>query len=172
MNKLILYIAVSEDGFIADSEGGVDWLPQGNDPEDVVGFKALMERIGSIVMGSHSYQQIVTFGEWAWLDKKTYVLTSRPLVSELGCIEFTNNSPISLMEKIRNIQADKDIWLLGGAKIAQSFARDNLIDEIVLTIIPTKLEKGIPLSVPLEAFRLSAEKPCMNGIVQRIFTRF
>jgi hypothetical protein len=41
MNKTILYIATSKDDFIADKNGGVDWLPHPKDDHDleVVGYK-------------------------------------------------------------------------------------------------------------------------------------
>lgn len=173
MNKVILYIATSQDGFIADSEGGVDWLPhpETSDDLEIVGYNRLMTRIDTIVMGSRSYQQIITFGEWGWPDKQTYVFTSKPQSSELACVEFTNDNPITFMEKIRNTQTNKDIWLLGGAQLAKSFARDNLIDEVILTIIPTKLEQGISLDMPLDGFTLSTEKLCMDGIVQKAYLR-
>ena len=87
MNKVILYIATSLDGFIADKEGGVDWLPhETEDPKDLVGFKALLNRISVIVMGSKSYKQILTFGQWAWPDKQTYVFTSQNLKTRSNLI--------------------------------------------------------------------------------------
>ncbi len=68
MNKIILYVATSQDGFIADKDGGVGWLPhpsEDNVDKDEFGFKALMDRIAIIIMGSKSYQQILGFGDWA-----------------------------------------------------------------------------------------------------------
>ena len=120
MSKVILYIATSEDGFIADTQGGVDWLPHPKTPEDleIVGYNQLMKCIGIIVMGSRSYQQIITFGNWGWPDKHTYVFTSNPMRSELAHVEFINDTPAVFMEKIRQNKTDKDIWLLGGAALA------------------------------------------------------
>jgi len=171
VSKAILYIATSKDGFIADVDGGVDWLPHPDDPEDLVGYKALLERIGVIVMGRHSYEQILTFGEWAWKDKQTYVFTSNKLESKVPSVEFVNDDPKVFMEKLKATGLDKDVWLLGGAKLAQSFLTDDLIDEIVLTIIPINLGSGIHLALPLDNFTLRAEKPCMDGIIQRVYLR-
>lgn len=66
MSKVILYIATSADGFIADDSGGIDWLPQPTSSVDLetVGYNRLIERIDTIVMGSRSYEQIMTFGAW------------------------------------------------------------------------------------------------------------
>lgn len=85
--KIILYIVTSLDGFIADKDGGVDWLPQ-EDPQDIFGYETLLSRISTIVMGSRSYKQILTFGEWAWADKQTYVFTSQDLTTARSDITF------------------------------------------------------------------------------------
>lgn len=55
--KTVLYIAMSLDGYIADSMGGVSWLPE---PEgDGGGYGAFIEGIDTILMGMATYRQIV-----------------------------------------------------------------------------------------------------------------
>ena len=173
MSKIILYIATSLDGFIADSDGGVDWLPQPKNAEELeeVGYNQLMDRIDTIVMGSQSYHQILSFGEWAWPDKKTYVFTSKSSSSELTCIEFTNDTPKLWIEKIRKKKNNKDIWLLGGAELVHSFSRVNLIDELILTIVPFNIGRGISFKLALDDFTYISEKSCMDGILQRVYLR-
>ncbi len=172
MNKVILYIATSLDGFIADKEGGVDWLPhETEDPKDLVGFKALLNRISVIVMGSKSYKQILTFGQWAWPDKQTYVFTSQNLKTEQTCIEFVQNTPKNFIEKLKTDNQKGDIWLLGGAELIKSFAIEKLIDEVVITVIPTNLGEGIKLDLVWDNFIITSEKPCMDGIVQKVYMR-
>lgn len=98
MNKVILYIATSQDGFIADKNGGVDWLPgPTEDPTDMFGYKKLMDSIDTIVMGSKSYTQILTFGDWAWQNKRTYIFSKQSLQSDLACISITKDSPAVFM---------------------------------------------------------------------------
>ena len=60
MNKIILYIATSEDGFIADKNGDVDWLPHPKDDNDleIVGYNKLMQRIDTILMGSRTVNRL------------------------------------------------------------------------------------------------------------------
>ncbi len=173
MNKVILYIATSLDGFIADSDGGVDWLPQPNDPDslEIVGYNQLIKHIGIIVMGSKSYNQILSFGEWAWPDKQTYVFTSQNLTTKQPCIEFVKSNPKALMEELNITLTNKNIWLLGGAELISSFAKEKLIDEVIITIIPVKLEKGIKLELPWNDFIISSTKPCMDSILQKIYKR-
>lgn len=173
MNKIILYIAISKDGFIADINGDVDWLPQPKTNEDleVVGYAELIERVDTIVMGSKSFKQIVSFGDWAWVDKHTYVFSSQPIKSQFPHVTITNDNPVKFMQKMKVRKSGKDIWLLGGAELTKSFAEDGLIDEIILTIIPQNLGEGIPLGLSLDAYDFKSERLLMDDMTQRIYLR-
>lgn len=61
MKDVILYIAVSVDGYIADRNGSVDWIKGQDktvDPEDT--FTPFFDSIGTVIMGKRTYDQIVT----------------------------------------------------------------------------------------------------------------
>lgn len=171
MSKILLYIAISQDGFIADKNGGVDWLPHPKDDAELkaFGYKELMSRIDTILMGSNSYQQIMGFGEWAWPDKQTFVFSTKPLQSTNPCVTITHDTPAQFM--LNRKECKQDLWLLGGAKLAQSFHQEDFIDEIILTIIPQTLGEGIPLEVNLNQFTLIKEKSLPNGLVQKTFVK-
>ena len=130
-----------------------------------------MERIDIILMGSTSYKQIIGFGDWGWPDKHTYVFTSKPLESKVHYIAITHNSPVQFISSLKDRKSEKDIWLLGGAELAKSFAKDGLIDEIILTIVPQTLNEGIPLGLNLDDFVLASEKPLMDGMIQRVYLK-
>lgn len=171
MSKIILYIAISQDGFIADVNGGVDWLPHPKNEQEleIVGYNKLMDRIDTIIMGSNSFRQILGFGNWAWNNKHTCIFSSQNLENENPCITIINDNPVQFIEKFKTHKSDKDIWLLGGAKLAQSFEKENLIDEIILTIVPKELRTGIPLNVSFNNFVQYETKELFDGIIQKIF---
>lgn len=171
MKKVILYLATSQDGFIADPKGNVDWLPQPKDVEELekVGYTQLLNRVDTIFMGRHSYEQILTFGEWSWKDKLTYVFTSQQLASRGPFIHITKESPKQLLSSLNTSSSGKDIWLLGGAQLAQSFATENLIDEIRMTVTSKKLGEGIHLGIDLSSFHLLERKPLLEDMVQEIY---
>ncbi|MGL5741962.1 MAG: dihydrofolate reductase family protein [Legionella sp.] len=173
MSKIILYIATSQDGCIADQHGGIDWLPHPKDDHDleVVGYNKLMQHIDIVLMGSRSFKQIMGFGNCGWTEKHTYVFSTQILEAQLPCITITNDSPSQLIKKIRETASDKDIWILGGANLAKSFAEDGLIAEITLTIIPPILGDGIPLGLSFNDFYLTSEKPLLDGMIQRNYLR-
>ena len=73
--KVILYIAMSLDGYIAKEDGSVDWLENaGNGVEG--SYLEFYNTIDTIIMGRKTYDQILTFGEWGYKGKNTYVLTA------------------------------------------------------------------------------------------------
>jgi dihydrofolate reductase len=170
---IILYIAISEDGFIAREDGSINFLPQPKDEEALVetGYLALLDRIDTILMGRKSYDQILSFGDWGWKDKKTVVFTSSPLNPPLSCVQKSNDTPLEFMIKRSLKNTSKDIWLLGGANLCKSFFDQDLVDEIILTIVPTKINVGIALNIPIEKYHFEQEKKLMDGMIQRTYKR-
>ena len=122
-------------------------------------------------MGSTSYKQIIGFGDWGWPDKQTYVFTSGQLEIDKPYISITQDSPLEFMASLKERKSDKDIWLLGGAELAKSFAQEGLIDEVILTIVPRILGKGIPLGLIFESFDFRSEKVLTDGMIQKIYFR-
>ena len=82
MSEVILYIAVSLDGFIAPPNGSVDWLDEkrfqdGVGEDEDFGYKSFLKNVDLIVMGRKSFDQILDFGEWPYPEKHTKVFTHR-----------------------------------------------------------------------------------------------
>jgi len=147
MRKISLFIAMSLDGYIADSKGGVDWLKgQGSVNENIDVYSEFVKNIDTILMGWNTYHQIVTElspEEWVYSDFTTYVITHNdPISSEK--IRFTNMNPVDLVKKLKE-ENGKDIWICGGANLVRQFVNKNFIDCYYITVIPTLLGSGIRL---------------------------
>lgn len=147
MRKLVLYIAMSLDGYIADLNGGIDFLnelPQSQEPDP--DYDAFYESIDTIIMGNTTYKQVInelhTEG-WVYPNKKCYVF-SNCMKGSTADIEYTNLEPRRLLEKIRETDG-KDIWIVGGGKIIEAFMEEDLIDKYYIYVMPVVLGQGIPL---------------------------
>lgn len=147
MKKVTVFIAMSLDGYIADSKGNVDWLAgQGNDDDNIDSYSEFAKEIDTVVMGWNTYHQIVTElspDEWVYSDFTAYVITHNTKVSSES-IRFVNDSPARLVKKLR-AEEGKGIWICGGADLIQQLVREDIIDCYYITVIPTILGSGIRL---------------------------
>ena len=94
-----------------------------------------------------------------------------PMHTDIPHVTFLHDSPQKFMATMKAQSSAKDLWLLGGAKLAQSFCKGELIDEIILTIVPQKMGSGISLGISYDTFTLIEEKALMDGIIQKKISR-
>ena len=143
MTKVLVYIATSLDGYIARENGDINWLPESSESSYDVFYKS----IDTVMLGKTTYDQVLTFGEYPYRDKKSFVF-SRTSKNNDNHVEFV--SDIEKFVKDGFPGAGKNIWLVGGAKIIASFLKIGVVDEIITTVIPVLLGKGIPLFQNIE----------------------
>lgn len=141
-----VYIATSLDGFIADKDGGIDWLNEISAPEgDDLGFSKFLSKIDAIVMGRKTYETVLSFGQWP------YTCPVFVLSNSLKQIDPTLDNKAFLIKgspkEIVAFLKTKDFHQLyiDGGKTIQSFLEQDLIDEMIITVIPQVLGKGVPL---------------------------
>lgn len=74
-----VYIATSVDGFIARTNGSIEWLPVGgeDDTSEDYGYQAFMDSVDVVVMGRHTYQVVLSFDSWPYGDTPVMVLSSQ-----------------------------------------------------------------------------------------------
>ena len=139
MRKVILYIASSLDGYVARENGDIDWLPQ----SDISGYDEFYKTVDVVIMGKTTYDQVLTFGVYQYKDKKSYVLKRNKNSTRDENVEFVSN----VNEFVKDIlsRLEGNIWLVGGGQIISSFVNNGIVDEIILSIVPIVIGKGIPL---------------------------
>ena len=101
MGKIILNLAISLDGFIADENGGVDWLNDFQKPEEDYGMSTFFKQCGTAIMGSKTYERVLSFNSW-FEGMEGIVFTSRQLPGlKNKPIEFVNGDPTPIVEELR-----------------------------------------------------------------------
>jgi len=143
MTKIIVYIASSLDGYIARENGDIDWLPEINES----GYDAFYKSVDTVIMGKTTYDQVLTFGEYPYKDKKSFVFT-RTDQNKNENAEFLSDVEKFVKDGFPN--AGENIWLVGGSQIISSFLKQRVVDEIIISVIPVLLGKGIPLFKNIE----------------------
>jgi len=143
--KIVLYIATSVDGFIAKENGDINWLHEvESQGEGDSGYEEFYNNIDTVLIGKKTYDQIFSLvDEFPYVGKKCYVF-SRSKIGKDDYVEYVNGDLFSFTKKIK-AEEGKDIWLVGGGELFNSFLKENLVDEIIITVIPIILGKGIPL---------------------------
>lgn len=173
MRKIVLYIAMSLDGFIADLAGNVDWLAgDGSQPGNEGSYPAFYQTVDTVILGYTTYHQIATQlspEKWIYSDKKSYVITHRAIPST-DSITFTAQDPVALLEELRR-GSGSDIWICGGASVVEPLLAAGLIDRYCVSVIPMILGEGIPLfrkqPTPRPLKLLSTRQ--YNGIVDLLY---
>jgi len=145
--KNIVFIAQSLDGYIADKNGGLEWLDSIPNPENKDhGYAQLMNEVDAMVMGRKTFETVLGFGiEWPY-KIPVFVLSNslKEIPTSLeGKIHLLNGTPQAIVNNIRE-QGFKNLYIDGGTTI-QRFLIADLIDELRITTLPLLLGGGFPL---------------------------
>lgn len=167
-SKTILYIAMSSDGFIAGENDNIDFLkPYQVEGEDY-GYNKFINSIEAIIVGRKTYQMVIGMGYPYHLDKTVYVATRSSMKSDTSNLFYYSGDLKVLITTLKSSN-HKNIYCDGGAELAQLLIAENLIDEIILSIVPVKLENGTLLfengMVPSD-FELKNKREFPTGLIQ------
>lgn len=168
--KASVFIATSLDGFIARTNGDIDWLGEPQEGGEDHGYQEFIDTVDFLVMGRNTYEKVLSFGvPWPY-EKPVVVLTHRPLdiADELASsVEAMSGSPADIIAQLRERGA-QHLYVDGG-KTIQAFLDAGLIQRLIITSIPVLLGDGIPLFGPLPhdiQLRHIATRTLEGGIVQ------
>lgn len=140
---LILYIALSLDGYIADKSGGVDWLTSIGGGGDF-GYAEFLQTVDALIMGGTTYRQLMHWGiPWPYEGLDAYVFTRKKMPGS-GGVNFVDGNPKDFIETLRQ-KPGKKIWLMGGGDLVHQCLRDGIVDEFAFAFIPLLLGEGIRL---------------------------
>lgn len=174
MTTAHVFIATSLDGYIARADGDIGWLLERDDPAEDHGYLDFIADKDMIVMGRGSYEKVLTFDTWPY-DRPVLVL-SRQLANATvlerleGQVRFADWTPKQAMEALEG-EGVRRIYLDGG-QLVQSFLREGLIDDMVITTVPVLIGGGRPLFGELSAdvdLRLVGSRSFPSGLVQSVY---
>ena len=169
--KIIVSIATSADGYIARSDGSVDWLNRPRTAGDY-GMAEFFKSIDTILWGRKTYDMTLGMskkGGGFGSKIKNYVFTHDPPRSRSSKIEFVNEPIIDFAMRLRSLPG-KDVWMMGGGGVIGSFLDAGELDEFIIHVIPIFIGEGIPLIAPhkrnVELSLLSPPHAYQDGVVR------
>jgi dihydrofolate reductase len=151
-----VFIGTSVDGRIARDDGTLEWLTdlpaRGHDVDASPGRRALewetfFPSVDAIVMGRATYDSVLGFGEWPFEGRHVVVLTTRDDVDDPRV-----RTAASIDDAVRALEqlGARDVYVDGGRTI-QGFLREDLVDEITISVAPVVLGAGRSLFGALDA---------------------
>ena len=165
--KASVFIGTSLDGFIARTNGDLDFLPPGGGEPH--GYDEFMSTVDALVIGRKTFEKVLTFDTWPYGEKPVFVLSARPLApTPLGAVvERMSGTPADILSQLA-ARGIRHVYVDGGITI-QRFLQAGLIQRLIITRVPVLIGDGIPLfgslqrDIPLEHV---ATRQYASGLVQ------
>ncbi|MCI9120375.1 MAG: dihydrofolate reductase [Oscillibacter sp.] len=146
-NKLILYIAMSLDGYIAEKDGDIRFLEDTPSPSPDLDYQRFYSSLEAIILGGNTYRQIkqeLFPDKWPYEEKPCYVCTRRQHQYDPN-VQFLSFPTGQQILRFLSKKHAGNIWLMGGGELIRCFMQENLIDEYYIYVMPVVLGDGIPL---------------------------
>ena len=174
--KNSVFIATSLDGYIADKNGGIDWLYSIPNPDnDDMRYLEFSNGIDALVMGRTTFETILGFDvEWPY-DKPVFVLSNKLKEipeSHKGKAFLPKGTLTEILDHICE-KGFKRLYIDGGTTI-RNFLKEDLIHEMVITRIPILFGGGSSLFTELPTqlnFELIETKTYLNQVTQNHYKR-
>lgn len=141
--KLILYIAMSLDGYIAKKDDNIDFLSIVETSNEDFGYSDFLQNIDTVIWGRKTFDKVLSFGKGVpHKDKKVYVISATKKGKEEHAEYYSN--VVDLVKCLKQ-EEGKDIYCDGGADIVCQLLNHRLFDRIIVSVIPHILGDGIRL---------------------------
>ncbi|MDX1279233.1 dihydrofolate reductase family protein [Oceanihabitans sediminis] len=175
MRKIKLFIATSLDGFIAQPNDDLSFLKLVEKEGEDYGYAAFTSNIDTIIIGRKTYDYVVKEIGASHYDngeRDVYVIT-RTKRPDNGRIKFYTGNIKDLVTKIKS-EAGKDIYCDGGAEVVNELLKNDLIDELTISIVPILLGNGTRLfkeGRPEQLLEFVNAKTFETGLTQLYYKR-
>lgn len=144
MVEVIVYVAHSIDGYIADRDGAIGWLTPWDGWD--YGYDAFYGRIDAVVMGATTYRDCRRFADWPYPGKAVVVMTKSGRIDDDGLAVFDDRTPVEITVDLERAGRGR-IWVAGGGGPIRAFLDAGLVRRLRTFQIPVLLGAGTPLWV-------------------------
>ena len=160
MRKLSIFIATSVDGYIAKPNDDLGFLKLVEKEGEDYGYAQFTDTIDTLIIGRKTYDYVVKeigSSHYDNGDREVYIITRSPR-PKVGKTNFYTGDPGDLVRQLKSREG-KDIYCDGGAEVIHELLKQDLIDELIISIVPVLLGSGTRLfkdgrpELPLELVR-------------------
>lgn len=173
--KLVLYISMSLDGYLATKDDDLSWLSCVEVKGEDYGYAEFTKDVDTYIVGRQTYEVVLnlTGGQFPQGQQyNCYVITRQEREPENG-VTFYNGDLEDLVKKLKQEEGGK-IYCDGGGQIVKLLMEKDLIDEYIISVIPTILGDGKRLFIggtPPLALEAEEVKQYESGLIQLRYKR-
>jgi dihydrofolate reductase len=175
MRKLIIFIATSLDGYIAKPNDDLSFLKIVEKEGEDYGYAEFTDTIDTIILGRKTYDWVLNEIGTSHYDNgdiDVFVIT-REKRSSVGRTQFYNGDVAEFVKRLKH-QGGKNIYCDGGAELINHLLQADLIDEMIISVIPILVGDGTRLfqtGRPEQTLELLRTKTFDTGLVQLHYQR-
>ncbi len=140
MRKVTYHVAASLDGYIAGPGGEVDWLFSDQD----YGMDAFLADVDAILIGRKTYELMLAHDLDAYPEAENYVFSRTLSAASYPAVTIVAEDTATFVRGLKR-KPGKRIWLVGGGELFRSLLEADVVDEVVVSIHPVLLGRGIAL---------------------------
>ena len=175
MRTVSIFIATSLDGYIAKPNDDLSFLKIVEKEGEDYGYAAFTSTIDTVIVGRKTYDWVlkeVGSSHYDNGERDVYVITKteRP---GTGRTRFYTGNLESLIKQLKSSNG-KNIYCDGGSEVINELLKGDLIDELIISVIPVLLGEGTRLfkdGRPEHQLQLVNSKAFGTGLVQLHYTR-
>lgn len=164
---------MSLDGYIAQPNDDLSFLSIVQKEGEDYGYGEFIKTVDTVILGRKTYDWVMKqVPEFPHADKETYVITRSPRKAT-GNTSFHSGNLKELITRLKS-ENGSNIFCDGGAEIVNALLKENLIDELILSVIPILLGNGTRLfqnQYPEQLLELVSTKTFDTGLVQLHYNR-
>ncbi len=175
MRKVSLFIATSLDGYIAKPNDDLSFLKLVEKEGEDYGYAEFTDTIDTLIIGRRTYDYVLKEIGSSHYDngKRDVYIITRTERPQIGRTIFYTGNLTELVKRLKS-EKGKNIYCDGGAEVINELLKHDLVDELIISVVPVLLGDGIRLfkdGRPEQVLEFIEAKTFDTGLVQLQYRR-
>jgi dihydrofolate reductase len=170
MGDVVFFQALSQDGFVTDTDGSVAWQGPYFSPE--LGFHDFIAGVTAVIMARATYDKITASGTWPYGAVVGIVPSTTPLPDIGAPVTATSDDPAAIAAAGK-AKGDGTVWVQGNTDLAMRLLAAGVVDRLELFVMPVTLGHGTEHidRKHLPGFVMASSTNFANGVTKLNYIR-